>query len=96
MKHPEDTPPDRVFHLRYQDIVGSLGYLVNMTRPDEVFPYSELSKYVQCPPPSHISVLGDTCKLDINYHRDPLYPDKLWGWVDEDWEGGHGDNWHRC
>ena len=27
--------------------VGSLGYLVTMTRPDLACPYSELSKYVQ-------------------------------------------------
>jgi hypothetical protein len=43
--------PDKIFHLRYHGIVGSLGYLVNMTRPDLVFAYSELSKYVQCPQP---------------------------------------------
>ncbi len=29
-----DPSPDRVFHLRYRGIVGSLGYLVNMTCPD--------------------------------------------------------------
>jgi hypothetical protein len=39
--------PDKIFHLRYRGIVGSLGYLVNMTRPDLAFAYSELSKYVQ-------------------------------------------------
>jgi hypothetical protein len=31
--------------------VGSLGYLVNVTLPDLAFPYSELSKYVECPQP---------------------------------------------
>ena len=41
--------PDKIFHLRYRVIVGSLDYLVNMTRPDLAFAYSELSKYVQCP-----------------------------------------------
>ena len=49
VKGPEDTSPDRAFNLRYRGIVGSLGYLVNMTRPDLAFPYSELSKYVECP-----------------------------------------------
>jgi hypothetical protein len=39
--------PDHTFHLRYRGIVGSLVYLVNMTRPDLVFAYSELNKYVQ-------------------------------------------------
>ena len=28
-----DLNPDRVFHSRYRGIVGSIGYLVNMTRP---------------------------------------------------------------
>jgi hypothetical protein len=42
-----DLNPDRAFHSRYRGIVGSLGYLVNMPRPDLAFAYSELSKYVQ-------------------------------------------------
>ena len=46
--------PDKIFHLHYRGIVGSLGYLVNMTRPDLAFAYSELSKYVQCPQPDHM------------------------------------------
>ena len=41
-----DPSPDRTLHLRYRGIVGSLGYLVNTTRPDLAFAYSELSKYV--------------------------------------------------
>ncbi len=46
--------PDKIFHLRYRGIVGSLGYLVNMTRPDLAFAYSELNNYVQCPQPAHM------------------------------------------
>jgi hypothetical protein len=41
-----DPAPERAFHLRYRGIVGSLGYLVNMTPPDLAFAHSELSKYV--------------------------------------------------
>jgi hypothetical protein len=48
-----DPAPERAFHLRYRVIVGSLGYLVNMTRPDLVFAYSELGKYVQRPGKAH-------------------------------------------
>ena len=55
VKGPEDTPPDRAFNLRYRGIVGSLGYLENMTLPDLAFPYSELSKYVECPQPWHMA-----------------------------------------
>ena len=31
---------------QYRDIVGSLGYLVTMTRPNLAWSYSELRKYV--------------------------------------------------
>ena len=55
--------PDKIFHLRYRGIVGSLGYLVNMTRPDLAFAYSEVSKYVQCPQPAHMLVAQHVCKL---------------------------------
>ena len=46
-----------MFHLCYRDIVGSLGYLVNMTRSDLAFAYSELSKYVQRPDKAHVTVV---------------------------------------
>ena len=86
--------PDKIFHLRYRGIVGSLGYLVNMTRPDLAFAYSELSKYVQCPQPHHmlaaqyvLRYLRGTYELGIRYHRNAFNPDQLWGWVDADWAG---------
>jgi hypothetical protein len=50
--------PDNIFHLSYRGIVGSLDYLVNMTRPDLAFAYSDLSKYVQCPQPAHMLALS--------------------------------------
>ncbi len=78
--------PDKIFHLRYRGIVGSLGYLVNMTRPDLAFAYSELSKFVQCPQPTHmlaaqhvLRYLRGTYELGIRYHRNALNPDQLWG-----------------
>jgi len=42
-----DPNPKQDFHRCYRGIVGSLGYLVTMTRPDLAFSYSKLSKYVQ-------------------------------------------------
>jgi hypothetical protein len=35
--------------------VGCLSYLVNMTRPDLAFTYSQLSKFVQSPGPVHLA-----------------------------------------
>ena len=92
-----DPNPDPIFHRRYRGIVGSLGYLVNMTRPDLAWSYSELSKYVQFPGKSHMSAadhvlryLRGTAHYHIKYTRD--LPDvtmsnKLWGCVDSDWAG---------
>ena len=92
--------PDKIFHLSYHGIVGSLGFLVNMTRPDLAFAYSELSKYVQYPQPAHIIVdqdvlhyLRGTHELGIRYHHDSpgpdlglgFHPDQVWGWVDTDY-----------
>ena len=42
-------------------IVGSLGYLVNMTRPDLAWSYSELSKYVQNPGKAHMDLRPGYC-----------------------------------
>ena len=42
-----DPHPEPAFHRIYRGIVGSLRYLVNMTRPDLAWSYSELSRYVQ-------------------------------------------------
>jgi len=49
-----DKNPAPDFHRRYRDIVGSLGYLVTMTRLDLAWAYSELSKYVQFPGKNHM------------------------------------------
>ena len=89
-----DPAPERVFHLRYRGIVGSLGYLVNMTRPDLAFAYSELSKYVQRPGKDHMTTDEYTlrylrCTFDksIRFSRDCAIVDTPWGWVDSDWAG---------
>ncbi len=40
-KEQSNPSPDPAFHRRYRGIVGSLGYLVNMTRPDLAWSYSK-------------------------------------------------------
>ena len=40
---------DPALHRRYRSIIGFLSYLVNITRPDLAFAYSQLSKFVQYP-----------------------------------------------
>jgi hypothetical protein len=89
-----DPAPVRVFHLPYRGIVGSLGYLVNMTRSDLAFAYSELSKYAQRPDNAHMSVsehtlryLRDTLDKSLCFSRDCPIVDTPWGWVDSDWTG---------
>jgi Reverse transcriptase (RNA-dependent DNA polymerase) len=89
-----DPSPARDFHLRYRAIVGSLGYLVNMTRPDLAFAYSELSKYVQHPGLPHMQAaehalryLRGTFDKSLKFSRDTPLVDTVWGWVDSDWAG---------
>ena len=89
-----DPTPERAFHLRYRGIVGSLGYLVNMTRPDLAFAYSELSKYVQRPGKAHMAAAEHTLRYlrgtfdkSLRFSRDCPIVDTPWGWVDSDWAG---------
>ena len=88
-----DPKPDPSFHRRYRGIVGSFFvYLVNMTRPDLAWSYSELSKYVQCPGKDHMDAanhvlryLRGTYDQAIVYQRSSDMASVLWGWVDSDW-----------
>jgi hypothetical protein len=87
-----DPNPEPAFHRRYRGIVGSLGYLVNMTRPDLAWSYSELSKYVQNPGKAHMDAahhvlryLRGTYDQAIVYERIDVLANTLWGWVDSDW-----------
>jgi hypothetical protein len=79
-------------HNRYHSIVGCLSYLVNMTRPDLAFSYSQLSKFVQYPGMAHLEAaervlqyVRGTYDQGISFYD--LGPDKrniLGGWVDSD------------
>ena len=89
-----DKSPDPRFHRKFRGIVGSLGYLVNMTRPDLAWAYSELSKFVQYPGAPHMEAalhvlryLRGTYDKSIVYTRSNSDANVLWGWVDADWAG---------
>jgi len=81
----KNPAPD--FHRGYRGIVGSLGYLVTMTRPDLDWAYSELSKYMQFPGKNHMLAaehvlchLCGTWNQTIRYSRDSHEtPYVLWG-----------------
>ena len=83
--------PKPDFHHRYRGVVGSLGYLVTMTRPDLAWSYSKLSKYVQFPGTVHMEAadhvlryLRDTWNESITYTRGSRKPNQLLGWMDAD------------
>jgi len=56
-----DPSPKHDFHKCYCGIVGSLGYLVTMTRPDLAWSHSELRKCVQFPGQSHMEAAVMAC-----------------------------------
>ena len=83
---------DPALHRRYRSITGCLSYLVNMTRPDLAFAYSQLSKFVQYPGVVHLQAaervlqyVRGTYDQGITYF-DPGDETKnhLIGWVDSD------------
>ena len=64
---PEAVDPR--LHRRMRSIVGCLSYLVNMTRPDLAFTYSQLSKFVQSPGPVHLAAAERALSyLDTRVH----------------------------
>jgi len=76
-----DPNPNPDFYRRYRGIVGSLGYLITMTRPDLAWSYSELSKYVYFPGVAHMEAseqalqyLLDTWNESIAYTRGSRNP----------------------
>ena len=89
---PEAVDPRLHRHMR--SIVGCLSYLVNMTRPDLAFAYSQLSKFLQSPGPIHLAAAERTLGilyLRGTYNEGITYFDpgpesrkQLTGWVDSD------------
>jgi hypothetical protein len=92
MKWDSPEVVDPRLHRRMRSIVGCLSYLVNMTRPDLAFTYSQLSKFVQAPGPVHLaSAERALVYLRGTYNEGITYCDpgeerrnKLTGWVDSD------------
>jgi hypothetical protein len=92
-KADQPSVADPVLHKRYRGLVGKLGYLVNMTRPDLAWAYSQLSSFVQCPGEVHMAAamhvlayLRGTYDRCLTYSKPPgTRLNTLWGWVDSDW-----------
>ena len=90
----KDSPEavDPRLHKRMRSIVGCLSYLVNMTRPDLAFTYSQLSKFLQSPGPVHLAAAERALAyLRGTYDEGITFCDpgegrrnKLVGWVDSD------------
>ena len=83
---------DPKLHRRYRGIVGHLSFLVQCTRPDLSFAYSELSKYVSRPGQRHMDeaehvlrYLAGTPTLGLQWSDPgPKRRNILYGWVDSD------------
>ncbi|KAK4392634.1 Retrovirus-related Pol polyprotein from transposon TNT 1-94 [Sesamum angolense] len=78
-----------VAQLRYSQIIGSLQYLANGTRPDISFCVSKLARYTSCPDKTHwgaldrvLRYLKGTVSLAIHYGR---FPTVLEGYSDASW-----------
>lgn len=90
---------DEMKQTLYRELVGSLVYLANTTRPDLSFAANALSRFNANPGRLHwkaakhvIRYLIGTYSLGINYVKSdkPLY-----GYADSDW-GGNADNRRSC
>ena len=75
--------------LRYSQIIGSLQYLANGTRPDISYSVSRLARYTSCPNRTHwdaldrvLRYLKGTMYLSLHYRR---FPGVLEGYNDASW-----------
>ena len=103
-RHSKNDCPDVVdpnVHRRYRSIVGCLSYLVNMTRPDLAFSYSQLSKFVQYPGKVHMEAAERVLQyVRATYDQGIAFYDlgadkrnKLGGWVDSDFASEKVYDW---
>ena len=88
LDYPEVVDP--LLHRKYRSIVECLSYLVNMTRPDLAFSFSQLSKFLQYPGEAHLTAAYRVLAyVKRTLHQGLLWHDpgagsrnKLSGWVD--------------
>jgi len=66
-----DTPSPTL-QCRYRSIVGSIGYLVQMTRCDMAFAYGQLSLSLHNPGPVHVAAAGRALEYVRGIHNQGL------------------------
>ncbi|KAL2225610.1 UNVERIFIED_CONTAM: Retrovirus-related Pol polyprotein from transposon TNT 1-94 [Sesamum indicum] len=88
-----------VAQIRYSQIIGSLQYLANGTRPDISFSVSKLARYTSCPDKTNwgaldrvLRYLKGTVSLAIHYGRFPVV---LEGYNDASWIAKNSES-NRC
>ena len=74
----------------YQEIVGSLIYLMSCTRPDLCYSVSKLSQFMHKPTQAHLNVAKDVirylkCTANYSLNFCKCHSLKLFGFCDSDW-----------
>ena len=92
----EDCPavPDKATVKLYQQLVGSLNYLVAWTFPELAFPVSQCARFMANPGPSHVAAAkrilcyaSGVRNNGITYKRNSTEPNQLYGFVDANHAG---------
>eukprot|EP00961_Rhodomonas_salina_P064651 870065-Rhodomonas_salina.1 len=85
---------DKANIKEYQQLVGSLNYLVAWLRADPAFQVSQCSRFMANPGPSHIAAAKrilryakGTADVGITYTADSAGPNQLYAFVDADHAG---------
>eukprot|EP00961_Rhodomonas_salina_P155877 2098894-Rhodomonas_salina.1 len=86
---------NKEFVLEYQQIIGPLLYLANLTRPDLAHSVNQCSKFMSNPGPSHmiaarviLKYLAGTTENGLTYEAQPASrANLLWGFADADHAG---------
>mmetsp|Transcript_49639 Transcript_49639/g.101360 ORF Transcript_49639/g.101360 Transcript_49639/m.101360 type:complete len:638 (-) Transcript_49639:44-1957(-) len=92
----EDCPatPDKEVIKQYQQLVGSLNYLVAWTFPELAYLVSQCARFMANPGPSHVAAAKRILRYakgvknnGIVYTRNSTSPNQLYGYVDADHAG---------